>query len=215
MVHVDVVIARYAEDISWTQHIPYRVIVYNKGKNDLPNAIQLPNKGREAHTYIEHIARNYEQLDPNGVTVFSQGMLSDRLQGKPEYIYILELANEAMAYGFSESKASWHHLLPMYQPYEHFRIFEWPPGSPLTPNNRNETFGQWFRRCIEVQTMPTYVRWVIGAIFAVSNRNILSRSKEYYQRLLNEFDDSTAPEVAHFFERAWYYIFNHNQVVHA
>lgn len=210
MSKVDVVIARYNEDISWTHKLHYNVIIYNKGNEDIPNSIQLPNKGREAHTYIEHIVRNFDTLDRNGITVFSQAMLSDRLIRKPEHVYIDELVEEAREKGFSESKAKWHDLIHIHQPCEHFRILEWPLRTPLTPNKKNETFGQWFRRCLETEDFPKKgeLKWIIGAFFAVQNSKILSRSKQFYLNLLDEFDDSTAPELAHFFERSWYYIFN-------
>lgn len=211
---VHVVIARYNEDISWTQKIYYTVTIYNKGA-DLPNSVKLPNIGRESHTYIEHIIRNYDSLDPNGITVFSQGNISDtllyyKIYGKPDHVHIVELSEEAREKGFSESKARWHSLIIPHQPLENFRISEWPSGVQLTLNKKNESFGQWFRRCLEMDHLPnqTQFKWVVGACFAVKNSKILSRSKQFYLTLLQEFDDSNAPEVGHFFERSWYYIFN-------
>jgi hypothetical protein len=41
---MEVVVAQYREDISWTQALPYKVTVYTK------NTGLLPNIGREAHT---------------------------------------------------------------------------------------------------------------------------------------------------------------------
>ena len=46
-----------------------------------------------------------------------------------------------------------------------------------------------------------------GGMFCYSKKNILSRSLSYYEDLLSQFDSDDS-EVAHFFERAWYYIFN-------
>lgn len=211
---VDVVIARYNEDISWTQKLHYNVFIYNKG-SELPNSIKLPNVGRESHTYIEHVLRHYDTMDPNGITVFSQGSISDTLMyykiyGKPEHVHIIELSEEAREKDFSESKAYWHDLIYAHQPLENFRISEWPAGVQLTPNKNNETFGQWFRRCLEMDHLPdkSQFKWVVGANFAVKNKKILSRSKEFYLNLLQEINDSNAPESGHFFERSWYYIFN-------
>lgn len=205
---VDVVIARYSEDIQWTQKIPYNVIIYNKGQY-LPNTISLSNIGREAHTYLEHIVRNYDTMDPNGVTAFCQGSLADHIQGMPEEVHIQQMVEEALQKGFCESKAHWRDIADIYQPHEHFRISAWPPGYQLIPNKRNETFGRWFRRCTGMTHLPDIMefKWVIAAIFAVHNSIIKQRSKEYYISLLDEFDDSNAPEIAHFFERSWYYIF--------
>jgi hypothetical protein len=55
---VNIVIARYNENIDWA--LPYDdiAIVYNKGNNDIPyfsNRFDIQNIGREGHTYLYHI----------------------------------------------------------------------------------------------------------------------------------------------------------------
>ena len=49
---IDVVVARFNEDLGWTKALrpDARLFVYNKGE---PR--DLPNVGREAHTYFWHI----------------------------------------------------------------------------------------------------------------------------------------------------------------
>ena len=59
------VVARYNECLNWL--LPYEdiTIVYNKGADDLPpfkNIIKLENVGREGHTYLYHIIREYDNL---------------------------------------------------------------------------------------------------------------------------------------------------------
>lgn len=66
-----IVVSRYNEDISWTFKYSPNVIIYNKGQDYIPNAISLPNVGRESHTYLYHIISNYHQLADR--TVFVQG----------------------------------------------------------------------------------------------------------------------------------------------
>lgn len=62
-------IARYKEDVSWLKRLSgYRVYVYNKFYKE---GLQLPNIGREAHTYVHHIVENYEKLDT--ISIFLQG----------------------------------------------------------------------------------------------------------------------------------------------
>lgn len=59
----EVVIASYLEDVSWTRNISsdIRVFDYNKaGRTD--TCLQLPNIGRESHTYLYHILENYEKF---------------------------------------------------------------------------------------------------------------------------------------------------------
>ena len=73
---IELVVARYEEDVSWLGIIPesIRVVIYNKGGGMIPrrsDAIPLPNIGREADTYLQHIIRCYD--NPAEVTVFCQG----------------------------------------------------------------------------------------------------------------------------------------------
>ena len=62
---VDIVIARYEEDLSWLNELPInydRLFIYNKGSPiTFPDAyiIELPNLGRESHTYFHHVIHNY------------------------------------------------------------------------------------------------------------------------------------------------------------
>lgn len=66
----EVVVARYKEDLTWTEHLKgFKVRVYDKGGDGRFES--LPNVGREAHTYAHHVAERYDDLA--AVTVFSQG----------------------------------------------------------------------------------------------------------------------------------------------
>jgi hypothetical protein len=59
------VVSRYKEDINWLKKISYKYVLYNKGPSDIVNNInykQLPNVGREAHTFLTYIVDNYDSL---------------------------------------------------------------------------------------------------------------------------------------------------------
>jgi hypothetical protein len=65
---MDIVVARYKENIGWITHDPSiykdcRFFVYNKGPK-IPNypTIDIPNVGRETETYFRHIVENYDSL---------------------------------------------------------------------------------------------------------------------------------------------------------
>jgi hypothetical protein len=67
-----VVVARYNENIAWTDSLQHDVVIYNKGGVHLKqNNIQLPNFGREADTMLYHITKQYNCLSEQ--TVFLQG----------------------------------------------------------------------------------------------------------------------------------------------
>jgi hypothetical protein len=63
----ELVVSRYREDARWTAAIPFRVWLYNKGE-PLPYlgphvvVIDRPNAGREAETWMHHLATHYDVL---------------------------------------------------------------------------------------------------------------------------------------------------------
>ena len=68
---LDIVIAKYKEDVSWSnQFKTSRVIIYDKSGED-NGFVNLPNFGRESHTYLTHIINNYDNLPD--YTCFLQG----------------------------------------------------------------------------------------------------------------------------------------------
>lgn len=75
--HVEIVLSRYNEDIGWSNVYSSIRTIYDKSIE--PNVlaistpgklIRLPNLGRESHTYLWHIVKNYDKLA--AITVFSQ-----------------------------------------------------------------------------------------------------------------------------------------------
>ena len=71
MKKVEVVIAKYKEDTSWTLGLTHPYIIYDKSDDPIFYSIRLPNIGREAHTYLYHIVKNYHNLADT--TIFLQG----------------------------------------------------------------------------------------------------------------------------------------------
>lgn len=72
--HIELVVARYNENVDWTMAYNDIVTLYNKGIGKLcalDTIVQLPNFGREGHTYLYHIIQSYDCL--NDRTIFSQG----------------------------------------------------------------------------------------------------------------------------------------------
>jgi hypothetical protein len=69
-----ILVARYNEDIEWTNQFT-NVVIYNKGtkleNNYNHEEIMLENVGREGHTYYKYICDNYDNLDD--YIIFLQG----------------------------------------------------------------------------------------------------------------------------------------------
>jgi len=82
---VEIVIAAYGEDLTWIKEYAHLATIYQKKKDSntsystsYSKVVQLPNIGRESHTYLHHIVNEYHNLA--NVTVFIQG-------SKPTYGY--------------------------------------------------------------------------------------------------------------------------------
>ena len=76
--HVEIVISRHNEEITWSDMYASIRTIYDKSdtrnllKMGTPGKlIRLPNLGRESHTYLTHIVSNYNNLAE--LTVFTQG----------------------------------------------------------------------------------------------------------------------------------------------
>ena len=55
----EIVIASFNENTSWINNILPGSIVFEYNKNNKHGVERLPNIGREAHTYLHHICKQY------------------------------------------------------------------------------------------------------------------------------------------------------------
>lgn len=222
MNNVNIVIARFNEDLSWLDSIAKHCIVYNKGeplsKNDVlkyKKIIQLKNVGRESHTYLQYILDEYMNVKESFVTsVFLQGSITDHLSKEMEPIlFVQQLIGEATMFGQSQN-ARVHEVGCMRASEDLKFADKWDVTDSL------HTFGPWFRKYIHTSTKDLmneklgkaplnyeYLPWYINALFAVRHDRIKQHPKRYYQRLLELIGDKNNVEEAHYLERSWYYIF--------
>ena len=192
-----VVVAKYNEDVSWTKRF-FNVKVYDKSNGDLPNI------GRESHTYLTYIVENYHRLPQ--VVFFTQGDISDHVKEKTNFINLGE--NK-----FSQNYATLESNYYFYSEnlgYDKDHIYDYR-NSILFPKDELG-YRNWFKEYVDVDgTYPEIEDGVTlwwGAVFSVRRECILSRPKEYYKRLLDYIPKTNNPEVGHYFERSWFYIFN-------
>ena len=193
-----IVVARYNENIEWLNSLMNNCVIYNKGNNlGLSNEIMLENVGREAETYLHYIIDNYHNL--HDVVIFTQGNISDH-RGSNNSNILLKYANDALLYGKSicsrdNCPANWNSINDNnYYLHDNYK------------NNERISFGEWFTRNVSpVYPKPLLLYW--NAIFAVKKELILNRPLEYYKKLILEVNHHVNPAEGHFFERAWFYIF--------
>jgi hypothetical protein len=197
---VDIVVARFDENIEWLNDLTkYNVLIYDKHPtNPVVNACErLPNVGREGHTYLHHILKNYDRLAD--ITVFLQGCISDHLTGNRHPVaFVEELISEASSKGYSTPR--W--ALPADPQFRHTSYF----GKQLTP--ANESFGSWFRKFICPDFPNDRIVFYKNGLFAVHKSFVTHRLPSYYLTIKNQLLDEDG-EAGHFLERSWLHIFTH------
>ena len=199
MIHF--VVARYNENLDWLQHLTSHAIIFNKGQK-LANTIELPNVGREAHTYLNYICMNYSNLPE--IVVFTQGYIDDHIpNGQNPTAYLERLAKEARVLGISNNFTNTC-ISPAFNIHQQEELrTKYKVQDPCT-----QIFGDWFLANFNKPFPADNCNICYGAVFAMRRDKILSRSRDFYNKLLHQLEYSTAPIEAHFLERSWFYIPN-------
>jgi hypothetical protein len=87
-----IVIAKYLEDVSWINQMDgYDIFIINKNPQEYGKyQMDLPNEGRESHTYLNYIIKYYDELDE--YTCFLQGKPFDHLvESRTDHSFFLNL----------------------------------------------------------------------------------------------------------------------------
>jgi hypothetical protein len=185
---IKIVIARYNENLDWTNNLE-NVIIYNKGNDDIDlNTIKhpimkLPNVGREGHTYYQYIYDNYNNLDD--YTIFLQGNPFDHSPNLFKTIKDIELLIKQEKINFkniSEAIVSltlegcrYDYSLPLKEVYRKIFI------------NRAE--------------ITTSFQFGAGAQFIVSKETIQKHPKEFYLNIINILNYNINPIEGFVIER--------------
>ena len=201
-VNYQVVVARYNEMIDWLSMFePSRVHIYNKG-DDIPNCpynvIKTPNVGREAHTYLQYVVDNYDKLPD--VVFFTQGRIDDHV--KPltkEYVFQHFIQIDSIC------KRAWRDVIT--SGFKGNRLLEWKGALAPASCDALEFYKKYIGGGVADAPYPAYIYW--AGVFSVKKERILSRSLQFYKTLLElpELQHANC-EVAHYFERMWFYVFN-------
>jgi hypothetical protein len=218
---IEIVISRYNETLDWLKKEPfcnYYHRIYNKG-NDTKfysnfktlEVISLKNVGRESHTYLNHICMNYDNLSK--LTLFVPGSLDKNLNKLRKAEFILEQYEKTKKTNTTMIGAYYENTIR--NELKDFYIDFWCSNSKkaiLTDKNSIldpcpiRPFGKWLDYVfgnINAHIVP------YGGVFSVSKEDIVKHKKERYSNLINilEYNNSSNPEVGHYFERCWEYVF--------
>jgi hypothetical protein len=204
-----IVISRFNENLNWLNKwkSEFDIVVYNKGEeiNDSEyNYVNVPNYGRESHTYLYHIVKNYDSLY-NG-TIFLQGDIQDI--GVNVFTNLMQYVSGIENDGFSSSNIGF------------FNETLWNDIDFLSDPKYKQQVQSGFLKLSEIK-FKDYIKKHLNKIpqitpvcwcgcFGVRKDFILSRPKKFYEDLLKSVPEYHTPEEAHFLERMWAYIFTEN-----
>jgi Protein of unknown function (DUF3431) len=208
----ELVIAHFNEDLTWLSPYSSHSTIYSKGTPPpfpphFHRTITLLNIGRETHTYLTHIVRNYDSLSP--FTLFVQGNIHDINQGTPAHtsLPLSEIVSQTtslsdgdvLPIGLLHSFSDWHAIA--YLPGWIQRRGKTLQRSSLTPAQ--------FWKLIFANEHPDSVLFVQGALFGVTRGAIRRRSRAWYEGVLRYFEElgEVNPEEGHYMERFWYAVF--------
>jgi len=212
---IELVIARYNENLNWVNMDPfdkYPVYLYNKGPNDNYTVNnknvrikKLNNVGKCDHTYLYHIIENYDNLAD--VTVFLPGSVNINYKiGKAKKI-MSELKQKLGSVFIGNFMSDVKKHLYKFQMDTHKTASKenFIQNSELKLElSKIRPFGKWFESKFgDIQI--NHVSFL--GIMAISKEHILQHSKLYYKDLIKELEQSSSPEVGHYFERAWEAVF--------
>ena len=193
--NVNIIIARYQEDISWSdQYSDYRTI-YNKGDTLNCESTSLPLIGREAYTYMYHVVNNYNNLADH--TVFSQGHPFDHAPSFHEVVDNLLINGQQENFVWLST-----------------RLID----SSLNENKDNYLYGYEmnfednFFKIFKDKKVKHSFTFGAGAEFIVSKESIQKRTLDFYRNILSlieEENDINGP-LPYQLERYWRLIFDYD-----
>jgi len=173
-----VVIARYKEDISWSNGLYCNKIIYNKFYEE---GIVLPNVGKESHTYLTHIINNYDNLcDMNiftqGNPIFHSASFVRKVNNLKPWVGFKGLSD-------SNFETNWNGL----------------------PHHKTPLRVGWY--CEELLEFTPPEKWIFNGngMFAVHKNLILRHKLDFYKKLFKLiYKDMCLPWIL---ERLWHPLF--------
>jgi hypothetical protein len=190
----ELVVARYDEDLAWLKRVPrdFLITIYDKGDGS-SGGKQLPNEGREAHTYLHHLAERRDEAAD--LTVFVQGHPFDHAPDLHKRLPALADGSGAVA------DFHWLGFLADTDDSRGRRLFV--PWSK-NPERRELQLDAFHRELFDAPGPESY-RFFVGAQFVVTRVAVQGRPRSFYEkaaRLAAGF-----PLAPHCFERCWDRVF--------
>ena len=221
----EMVIAHYRENLEWALQYRKWATVYHKGGQqpketpELPRQIdhshfryhELPNVGREGHTYLYYIVSRWNSLPEN--VFFTQGSCSVDHRPFPIESYLMTKPNISLYMNV------WNRGIEFddYPGGTLRHIGKWKRERDTGVMSPSPTsFIDWWKEYISpvfpidgsLEKVFRKWKWSHGAIFSVSRDCIKQHPLIFYQKLLTNLQRHVNPEEGHFLEKSWFYIFD-------
>jgi len=186
MIDLLVVVAKYKEDTTWVEKLSFPYLIYNKYEDDNNHyAHNLINLGREGHTFIHHIVQNYDNL--NEYTVFVQGNPFDHC---PQLVEIVNnFKGDADLVGL---------------------------GKRVIYGSEIDEIGEQITNFAKLIGFTPYfpVQEVSGGQIIIHKNVILSKDKDFYQRIIDSLlDPDRTRRSGYDLEKTTFQIFNRTEPV--
>jgi len=225
---ITLVISRYNEDLEWLKSELFsnihNIIIYNKGINnnfygfDKYKVINLPNVGRDAHTYFYHISKKYKTyLLLDSITIFLPGSI----ELPHKYNRAIKLVETVIKENVSRSLFSCIEENPsVLDNLREFKIDSYISSNKLNKKINNDDnmrlskirpLGKWLENILEIKSIDELkpIKWCnMNLMFALSSEDIINRPIDFYDRIIREIDEHHNHEVVHYIERTMPYLFS-------
>lgn len=208
------IVARYNEDISWVEDLDCTVIIYNKGDKLDPkyNAINVPNFGKEAETYLRAIKENYDLMCNFDHITFLQG---DPFDHFPEVLEILPQDNNNLNYEFP-CPISTHNTVWFSTGKKSF-AFRTGFSECVANITYDDEYLQIIKDTVLRLQLPWYDNWIdyAGAQFIIPKKYIHIKSHEWWNHVYDVYEcsdkhlykNSNYAGMPCVFEKLWHTIF--------
>ncbi len=181
-IDIKLVVARYNEDINWTNQIKFPCLIFNKGEFTENEFERLENKGREGDTYLNYVIKYYDDL-PDYV-LFCQGNPTSNCKDFVNDVNKITTLDENIIFMSDRIVVEDLNGHPNAVGYDMLGMLE---KLDIERNMENFTFAA-------------------EAQYIVPRRYITSKSKKWWKMCYEKYsDDQRSPWI---FERIWPIIFN-------
>lgn len=214
----ELVISNWKSDLEWIKISNFskeNITIYDRSDNPrdwshLGNFYLSPNVGENIYDMFRFIIERYDNL-PDIVVFMKGNMIYSETNG--EYYYAtLEQIKKAF-------KVNTFYAIERYHgqcnyPRVNDGMYMEPNDNGFTHTGMERKYYNTYNEFLEDNFIdpffPDYIRFAPGGNYVVPKQNILSYSKEFYQKLQSYVDYTTVPLEAHILERALYTLWTCN-----